>query len=41
MQIIKKHDINDNLIDWTQSLLTDKLIDFIIDKFINSKQKIE
>ena len=33
--------IDNNLIGWTQSFLIRRLVELVIDRFINSKQKIE
>ena len=33
--------IDDNLIGWTQSFLTDRSVELVIDRFTNPKQKVE
>ena len=41
VQKMKELDINDYLIGWTQSFLTDRLVELVINGFTNSKQKVE
>ena len=38
---IAKLQIDDNLISWTQSFLTDRWVELVIDGYINLKQKVE
>lgn len=33
--------IDNNLIRWTQSFLSDKLVELVIDKFISPREKVE
>lgn len=33
--------IDNDLIDWTQSFLTDRLVELVIDGFKNPRQKVE
>lgn len=41
VQQIKEIDINDDLIGWIQSFLTNRLMEFVIDGFTNLMQKVE
>ncbi len=41
MQKMNELGIDDDLIGWTQSCLTDRSVELVIDEFINSRQKVE
>ena len=41
VQRMKELDIDDDLIGWTQSFLTDRSVELVIDGFTNSRQKVE